>query len=85
MGPAADDPEKTPLPVKVEALFRKAGYRVAYPDQLSSLCCGMPLESKGLAAQADAKAEEMVRAIWAASAAGTIIVTRRALPRCLHL
>ncbi|MGY0778006.1 FAD-binding and (Fe-S)-binding domain-containing protein [Azospirillum argentinense] len=85
MGPAANDPEKTPLPVKVEALFQKAGYRVAYPEQLSSLCCGMPLESKGLAAQADAKAEEMVRAIWAASANGTAPVVLDTSPCSFRL
>ena len=85
MGPAADDPETTPLPVKVEGLFRKAGFRVAYPDNLSALCCGMPLESKGLAAQADAKADEMVRAIRAASGNGTAPVVIDTSPCAFRL
>ncbi|WP_029008210.1 FAD-binding and (Fe-S)-binding domain-containing protein [Azospirillum halopraeferens] len=70
MGPAADDPESTPLPQKTEALFRKAGLRVLYPEGLSGLCCGMPLESKGFAREADAKADEMVSAIRRAADGG---------------
>jgi len=85
MGPAADDPESTPLPVKVEGLFRKAGFRVVYPDHLSALCCGMPLESKGLAAQADAKAAEMVAAIWAASGNGNAPVVIDTSPCAFRL
>ncbi|WP_448204627.1 FAD-binding and (Fe-S)-binding domain-containing protein [Azospirillum sp. sgz302134] len=85
MGPAADDPESTPLPVKTEALFRKAGFRVVYPDGLSSLCCGMPLESKGLARQADAKADEMAAAIRAASCGGRLPVVIDTSPCALRL
>ena len=55
------------------------------PRTLICQCCGMPLESKGLAAQADAKAEEMVRAIWAASADGTAPVVLDTSPCSFRL
>ncbi|HYH37090.1 MAG TPA: FAD-binding and (Fe-S)-binding domain-containing protein [Azospirillum sp.] len=85
MGPAADDPEKTPLPQKVEGLFRKAGFRVLYPDGLSGLCCGMALESKGFAQDADAKADGMVAAIRAASDDGRLPVVIDASPCAFRL
>ncbi|WP_448188411.1 FAD-binding and (Fe-S)-binding domain-containing protein [Azospirillum sp. sgz301742] len=85
MGPAADDPESTPLPQKVDGLLRKAGYRVLYPDGLSNLCCGMPLESKGFATQADAKADEMVAAIRAASDNGRLPVVIDTSPCAFRL
>jgi len=85
MGPAADDPESTPLPQKVEGLFRKAGFRVLYPDGLSGLCCGMPLESKGFADQADAKADEMAAAIRAASDNGRLPVVIDTSPCAFRL
>ncbi len=85
MGPAADDPERTPLPVKVEGLLRKAGFRVIYPDGLSSLCCGMALESKGLLAQADAKADAMIAAVRAASCGGRLPVVIDTSPCAFRL
>ena len=85
MGPAADDPESTPLPLKVEGLLRKAGYRVVYPEGLSALCCGMPLESKGQNVQADAKADEMIAAIRAASGNGAVPVVLDTSPCAFRL
>ncbi len=85
MGPAADDPEQTPLPVKVEGLMRKAGFRVIYPDELASQCCGMPLESKGLATQADAMAESMLAALAKASKNGALPIVMDTSPCALRL
>lgn len=59
MGPARGDPETASLPTTVESLIVKAGFRVVYPSQLDSLCCGMPFESKGAFQAADAKTREL--------------------------
>ncbi|CAO3426538.1 FAD-binding and (Fe-S)-binding domain-containing protein [Azospirillum doebereinerae] len=85
MGPAAADPEQTPLPEKVEALMRKAGFRVVYPEELSSQCCGMSLESKGLAAQADAKADAMLAALAKASNNGALPIVMDTSPCAFRL
>ncbi|MGF7174091.1 FAD-binding and (Fe-S)-binding domain-containing protein [Azospirillum doebereinerae] len=85
MGPAAEDPEQTPLPEKVEALMRKAGFRVIYPEELSSQCCGMSLESKGLAAQADAKADAMLAALAKASNNGALPIVMDTSPCAFRL
>jgi len=85
MGPAASDPEQTPLPQKVEGLMRKAGFRVLYPDDLAGQCCGMPLESKGLATQADAKADAMLAALRKVSQNGLIPIVMDTSPCALRL
>ncbi|MFD1627127.1 FAD-binding and (Fe-S)-binding domain-containing protein [Azospirillum griseum] len=85
MGPAASDPEQTPLPQKVEGLMRKAGFRVLYPQDLAGQCCGMPLESKGLAAQADAKADAMLAALRAASRNSALPIVMDTSPCALRL
>jgi len=60
------------LPATAERLFAKAGFEVAYPDNLAQLCCGQPFESKGLADIADAKAAELEAALHAASDGGRL-------------
>jgi D-lactate dehydrogenase len=85
MGPAASDPEQTPLPQKVEGLMRKAGFRVLYPDDLAGQCCGMPLESKGLATQADAKADAMLAALRKVSQNGLLPIVMDTSPCALRL
>jgi D-lactate dehydrogenase len=72
MGPPRDDPEQEPLPSKMEALLKKAGFRIVYPKTLGNLCCGQPFESKGLAEAADAKAREMEAALKEASRDGAL-------------
>lgn len=72
MGPPREDPEQEPLPVKVDALLKKAGFRVVYPNNLSNLCCGQPFESKGLTDVADTKAREMEAALKEASRDGAL-------------
>lgn len=72
MGPARGDPETDALPLRTEALLRKAGYQVIYPQGLDGLCCGQPFESKGLADTAAEKAREVERALAAASEDGAI-------------
>jgi len=53
-----------------DALLRKAGYEVIYPQRLSGLCCGMPFSSKGFSRQGDRKLEETIEALREASADG---------------
>ncbi len=70
MGPARGDPERDALPVKTAALLRKAGFEVILPADSAALCCGQPLESKGLPEQADAKRAEVEQALLKASRDG---------------
>ena len=72
MGPARGDQEEDALPVRTEALLRKAGYEVIYPQGLDGLCCGQPFESKGLADTAAGKSRAVERALAAASGDGAI-------------
>lgn len=72
MGPARGDEAGDALPVRTEALLRKAGYQVIYPQGLEELCCGQPFESKGLTDAATAKTREVERALAAASEDGAI-------------
>lgn len=70
MGPARGDPETDSLSVKTEALLRKAGFEVVYPEPGAALCCGQPFESKGFVADADAKLRELEAALRRASRDG---------------
>ena len=70
MGPAARDPEQTPLIDKTRALLEKAGYQVVFPDNLDNLCCGQPFASKGYAEQADRKRQETLDALLKATRGG---------------
>jgi len=70
MGVAKGAPDNTPLTEKMVGLLRKAGYRVIYPDNMDSLCCGTIWESKGMPHVADEKTEELGKALWVASRAG---------------
>ncbi len=70
MGPARGDPESEPLPIKTEALLRKAGFEVVYPDNCEPLCCGMPFESKGAMEEAETKLRETELALFKASRDG---------------
>lgn len=80
MGPARTDPEGEPLPEKTQALLEKAGYTVVYPEGLSELCCGQPFDSKGLADVAQAKTDELARALAAASRNGELPIVSDTSP-----
>ncbi|CAO3440501.1 FAD-binding and (Fe-S)-binding domain-containing protein [Azospirillum endophyticum] len=85
MGPAADDPQKRPLPEVVESVMHKAGFRILYPEAADGQCCGMPLESKGLIEAADAKADAMLAALSKASRGGRYPVVMDTSPCTLRL
>ncbi len=59
MGCSKHDKDKRSLPVAVLSLLEKAQYHVRLCSEQSSLCCGMPMESKGFVSQADAMAEKV--------------------------
>ena len=80
MGPARSDPETETLPEKTQSLLEKAGYTVIYPEGLASLCCGQPFESKGLADVAEAKSDEVARALAAASRDGELPIVSDTSP-----
>ncbi len=85
MGPAAGDPEATPLPQKTMALLQKAGFRVVLPGGLADLCCGQPFESRGLADVADTKTREVERALEEASDGGRLPIVSDTSPCSFRL
>ncbi len=68
------------IPEKTQALLEKAGYTVIFPEGLGHLCCGQPFDSKGLADLAQAKADEVSRALAAASRDGEIPIVSDTSP-----
>ena len=62
-GATRGDPVSESVPEATADLLRRAGYDVWYPEELSSLCCGMAFESKGFPEIADQKAVEIESAI----------------------
>jgi len=54
------------------SLLGKADYDVIFPEALASLCCGLAFDSKGFRDVADAKSDELERALDAASEGGRI-------------
>ncbi len=72
MGPARGAPEQETVPMVTDRLLRRAGFDVVYPDALDGHCCGQPFESKGLAAAADRKSDELEAALMKASDGGRI-------------
>lgn len=85
MGPARGDDEQTSLADKTEALLRKAGFQVIYPDNLEALCCGMPFQSKGMFDAADAKSTEIEQILLRITENGTIPVYSDTSPCSLRL
>jgi D-lactate dehydrogenase len=75
MGKSHDYKEDEPDLIEMtDALLRKAGFEVIYPEGLDKLCCGMAFSSKGFKKQADKKARELETALMKASSNGSIPV-----------
>ncbi len=72
MGAARGDEDGRAVFEATLSLLAKADYDVLYPDALASLCCGLAFDSKGFREVADAKSEELERALDAASEGGRI-------------
>jgi len=85
MGPASHDTYQTSLANKTEALLRKAGFDVIYPEKLSDLCCGMPFQSKGFFDAAALKASELNDALLDATQGGAIPVYSDTSPCSLRM
>lgn len=72
MGPSLADTERESVHEKMLSLFSKAGYEVIYPEGLSSSCCGMMFNSRGLASAAASKLDELEASLLKASDGGKI-------------
>eukprot|EP00775_Hariotina_reticulata_P006936 gene6936-7154_t len=72
MGPAASDTETASVHDKLMSLFEKAGYEVILPKNLSSQCCGMMFNSRGLKDAAAAKGSQLEQALMEASEGGKL-------------
>jgi len=70
MGAARHQGEDRSTPEVALSLLNKAGFQVIFPDQIGDQCCGMPFQSKGQFAAADAKAEQLNQALLAATENG---------------
>jgi len=84
MGPARGQ-KMGPLTGTTEALLKKAGYDIVYPQCMEKLCCGMPFASKGMIATAEKKARELGEALLSASNGGTLPVLCDMSPCLYHM
>jgi len=83
MGTSVKDEEKRPLVQITREVLEKAGYQVLYPEDMGSLCCGTPWESKGFNELADAKSSQLEEALLKVSESGRIPVLCDTSP-CTH-
>jgi D-lactate dehydrogenase len=74
MGSSVRDGEKRPLVQITREVLEKAGYQILYPEDMGSLCCGTPWESKGFFELADAKSSQLEEALLKVSDQGSIPV-----------
>lgn len=70
MGQQISASDQRPLTEVTLSLLNKAGYEVILPSKLSSQCCGMPYDSKGMNELAQSKAEQLEAVLWQASQQG---------------
>jgi D-lactate dehydrogenase len=83
MGSSVRDGEKRPLIQITREVLEKAGYQVLYPEDMGSLCCGTPWESKGFFELADAKSSQLEEALLKVSDQGSLPVLCDTSP-CTH-
>ncbi|MET0015138.1 MAG: FAD-binding and (Fe-S)-binding domain-containing protein [Sedimenticola sp.] len=72
MGPAKGDPHQQALHQAMQSLLAKAGFEGVFPQRVDGLCCGQPMESKGLPKQAGDSLEKLEQALWLASEEGRL-------------
>lgn len=80
LGPLPGEPERPALPVAMLDVLGAAGFGVAYPEELGSLCCGMPFASKAFSEAAEDAAARALRALLEASEGGRLVVVTDASP-----
>ncbi|MEE9429644.1 MAG: FAD-binding and (Fe-S)-binding domain-containing protein, partial [Melioribacteraceae bacterium] len=54
----------------MQRLLVKAGYNIVYPENINSLCCGMPFASKGFVELGNYKADELTKELMNISEEG---------------
>ena len=74
MGNYSDSKYKDDQTYTMKRLLHKAGYKIIYPNKITSLCCGMPFSSKGFFEQGDKKGEELYNALIEASNNGELSI-----------
>lgn len=77
--------DSRPLFTVVLSLLQKAGYRVLIPDNIDSLCCGTPFQSKGLFATADDKRDEVLASMRHLAGTSRLAVITDASPCSLRM
>lgn len=82
MGPSRSDSERRSVPDALMSVLSKAGYEVIIPEGVSSLCCGMLFDSRGLKPAAGIKLAELQTALLVASENGKLPVLTDTSP-CL--
>ena len=85
MGPAANSKDKRSLQQVSTSLLQKAGYQLIVPDGIDSQCCGMPFQSKGQFAAAEAKQRELEQWLLKVTNNGAIAVFSDTSPCSLTL
>lgn len=70
MAQGNDALDPRPLTEVTLSLLNKAGFEVIIPNNVSSQCCGMPYDSKGMFDIATQKAQQLEQALWQASEQG---------------
>lgn len=74
MGTAKGAKYKEPVNLVTKRLLERAGFEVIHPNNMSSLCCGMPWESKGFFDVADGKLKELEKELLFVSKNGELPV-----------
>ncbi|MGB5854193.1 MAG: FAD-binding and (Fe-S)-binding domain-containing protein [Oceanisphaera sp.] len=70
LGQSPNAQDSRSLTEVTQAVLEKAGFDVVLPHELTSLCCGMPYQSKGLFDIASSKVQELEARLWQASEQG---------------
>lgn len=83
MGPSRRDNDRRQLFEVTEAVLKRAGFSIFYPDNMAKLCCGVPFQSKGAFRQADEKAAQLERVLLETSENGKIPILCDTSP-CLY-
>ena len=74
MGRSVDYGPEPDLMNKTDALLRKAGFEIIFPENMNNLCCGMAFDSKGFKLQGETRARELEESLLRASGNGRIPV-----------
>jgi len=85
MGVASGDNQNQDLHEVMLSLFSKAGYKVIIPDEIESLCCGLPFASKGFKGSADSSIKRLEQLLWNLSEQGKLPIINDTSPCSLRM